>query len=299
MLSSPDYKPVAAIVCTPNHTHVAIGKDLLDAGVHVLCEKPIASDISGGTELVNFAMERETDVKLMIGHHRRFNKYITVTKQLLPRLGRIIAISGLWCLYKPSSYFESPSEWRSSAKWGGPILINLIHEIDILHFLFGPIEHVYAEEVAKQRGYEAEEGAAIVLRFASGAVGTFVLADAVPSPHNFESGTAENPLVPRTGMDFYRIFGTDGSLSVPDMRLWTYAMGKEKSWTEMLVEEQIHVEDTKVPFELQVDHFVRVIKDEEGPVCGGKDGLSALVVCDAIRTAIKGGGKLVQVEPRV
>src|SRR5215472_602651 len=55
MLSSPEYKPDGAVVCTPNHTHVAVSKDLLDAGVHVLCEKPIASDIPGGRELVDFA----------------------------------------------------------------------------------------------------------------------------------------------------------------------------------------------------------------------------------------------------
>lgn len=73
------------------------------------------------------------------------------------------------------------------------------------------------------------------------------------------------------------------------MRLWTYAKESEKSWTEVLIEEQIPVEDRKLPFELQVDHFVRVIKDEECPVCRGKDGLSALVVCDATRTAVQGG----------
>lgn len=48
-----------------------------------------------------------------------------------------------------------------------------------------------------------------MLHFATGAVSTFLLADAVPSPHNFEAGTGENPLVPKTGMDFYRIFGTE------------------------------------------------------------------------------------------
>ena len=52
-----------------------------------------------------------------------------------------------------------------------------------------------------------------------------------------------------------------------------------------------------MPFELQFEHFVRVVNDEENPVCRGKDGLSALVLFDAIRKFIQGGGKLVQVEP--
>lgn len=42
----------AAIVCTPNHTHVAISKQLLQAGKHVLCEKPICVDVASGRELV-------------------------------------------------------------------------------------------------------------------------------------------------------------------------------------------------------------------------------------------------------
>lgn len=46
------FKPDAAIVCTPNHIHVPISKELLDGGLHVLCEKPISVDVAGGQELV-------------------------------------------------------------------------------------------------------------------------------------------------------------------------------------------------------------------------------------------------------
>lgn len=47
-LSQPD----GALVCTPNHTHVALSKELLKGGVHVLCEKPISIDSESGQELV-------------------------------------------------------------------------------------------------------------------------------------------------------------------------------------------------------------------------------------------------------
>lgn len=52
MLGDPSVKLDAAIVCTPNHTHVALCKQLLQAGVHVLCEKPISIDAASGRELV-------------------------------------------------------------------------------------------------------------------------------------------------------------------------------------------------------------------------------------------------------
>lgn len=46
-------KPDAALVCTPNHTHVPISKELLEGSVHVLCEKPISVDVTSGQELVS------------------------------------------------------------------------------------------------------------------------------------------------------------------------------------------------------------------------------------------------------
>lgn len=166
----------------------------------------------------------------------------------------------------------------------GPVFINLIHDIDILHYLFGSIVRVFAEKTVAQRGHSAEEGAAITLRFGSGVVGTFVLSDAVVSPHNFESGTGENPTIPREGRDSYRIFGSEGSLSFPDMTRWTYA-GKS-SWTEQLVSECIDVPNLRTPFELQIEHFARVIRGEETPNCTGSDGLRAVKVCEAIRRSM-------------
>jgi predicted dehydrogenase len=207
-------------------------------------------------------------------------------KNALPSLGKIIAVSGLWTIYKPPEYFEPPMEWHC-AEFAGPVLINLIHDVDILHFWFGPIVRVSAEKTISQRGHPAGEGAAIILKFANGIVGTFLLSDAVVSPHNFECGTGENPTIPAEGLDAYRIFGSEGSLSFPDMAKWRYS-GK-RSWTEPLVCEHVEVPDIKIPFELQVEHFVRVIKGEVAPNCSGVDGLQAVKVCEAVKTSIANG----------
>lgn len=206
-------------------------------------------------------------------------------KKLIPSLGRLVAVNGLWTLYKPAQYFDAPTEWRRSDT-AGPVLINLIHEIDILHHFFGPITRVYAEKTLSQRGFPAEEGAAITLRFANGMVGTFMLCDAVVSPHNFEAGTGENPTIPKVGEDFYRIFGSEGSLSVPDLTQWTYMAGK-KSWTKQLESRKFDVPALKPPFELQIEHFVRVIRGEELPSCSGMEGLQAVVVSEAIKESMK------------
>ena len=289
LLASP-HKPQAAIICTPNATHVSIAKELATAGVNILVEKPMSTDIASGRELIAHA--KDCGVKLLVGHHRRFNSYAVSTKSTLTStspgttLGKIVAVSGLWALYKPASYFAPPTEWRQG-KDGGVILINLIHEIDLLHHFFGPIARVHAERTAATRGHEADEGAAIIFRFASGVVGTFVVSDATPSPFNFEAGTGENPMIPKSGKDFYRIFGTEASLSVPDMKRFSYNE-KEKSWTSEISEEEIAVESI-VPFDAQVEHFVSLVRGQTEPLCSGEEGLRALIVCEAVRKAMQTG----------
>ncbi|PVH99102.1 NAD(P)-binding protein [Periconia macrospinosa] len=281
MLASQEHRPNAALVCTPNHTHVAVSKSLLEGGIHVLCEKPISVDIETGKELV-FDIET-SQTQLLIGHHRRFNRYVLAAKPVISSLGKVVAVSGLWTIYKPPEYFEAPTEWRRLST-AGPILINLIHEIDILHYWFGPIVRVFAEQTASQRGHAAEEGAAITLRFSSGIVGTFILADAVVSPHNFESGTGENPMIPGVGRDCYRVFGSEASFSFPDMTRWSYT--GQRSWTETISSECTDVPETRVPFELQIEHFVKVVKGEQIPGCTGRDGLRAVMVCEAIKRSM-------------
>lgn len=302
MLASPSGKPDAAIICTPNKTHVALSTELLSAGINVLCEKPLSVDIPSGQSLVAHARAHPS-LHLLAGHHRRFNPYVVATKRILESktnsIGQITAISGLWALYKPPAYFDPPTEWRRNGDSGGPVWINLIHEIDILHYLLGShIVRVAAFEAPKRRGHDAEEGGAIILHFDNGVVGTFLLSDAVVSPHAFEMGTRENPVIPRAGKDVYRIFGTEGTLSVPDLRRSFYdvADGREKSWnselsevTETLEAWLSEEERAKVPFELQVAHFVRVIRGNEKPVCSGEDGLAAVRVAEAVRVALRTG----------
>lgn len=64
MLDSENVQVDAAIVCTPNHTHVTIAKELLQNGIHVLCEKPICVDVESGRELVGCLPEASLLFKL-------------------------------------------------------------------------------------------------------------------------------------------------------------------------------------------------------------------------------------------
>lgn len=86
-------------------------------------------------------------------------------------------MQGAWATLKPPSYFEAPTEWRTIAGTGGPVLINLVHDLDLLRFFFGNISRVFCEKGESTRGFEVEETGACTLKFASGVVGTFVFSE--------------------------------------------------------------------------------------------------------------------------
>ena len=82
--------------------------------------------------------------------------------------------------------------------------------------------------------------------------------------------------------------GTNSSLSVPDLTKWSYET-EEKGWTEVLKREVIGVDETKIPLNLQLQHFVDVVRNGEIPNCSGEEGLRAMVACEAVKRAMKSG----------
>lgn len=275
----------AVIIATPNDSHVQIGTQCAQAGLHMLVEKPIASDPAAARNLIENA--REAKVKVLVGQHRRFNPYIEATKAILDsgELGTIAGVSVLWTALKPPSYFEAA--WRREPG-GGPTLINLIHDVDNLRYLFGDVTRVYGETSNIIRGYAVEDTAVITFRFHSGVLGTVMLSDAVASPYNFESSTGENPLLHSAAQDCYRIFGTKASLSFPDMTLWRYTGEGEQGWAVPIESKRIDVETT-VPIKRQLRHFCDVVRNDATPRCSGEEGLKSLEVTMAVAETVRTG----------
>jgi predicted dehydrogenase len=284
MLGAKNVKADGAIVCTPNDSHADISIQLAAAGIHLLVEKPLSTDSQSGRRIIDAA--RKAGVKLLVGHHRRFSPYIVAARDAVASLGEITLVNGIWATKKADRYFLSPTEWRQGPG-GGPVLINMIHEIDCLQYLFGPIVSVMADQTVSRRGYEAEEGGALIFRFETGALATFVFSDNTPSVFNFESATGELPFFPYVGQDFCRIFGTQASLSLPDLTRWSYDHSDEKSWWGEMTKEVLPLGPMEQPQKLQLDHFVRVICGKESPRCSGEDGLRAVLVVEAIKKALR------------
>ena len=268
------------ILATPNQLHVEQGLACLAAGVTTLIEKPVASSLEEGMRLASAAA---ADAPILVGHHRAHSPLMTQAQQLIQRgqLGELVAVTGAALFYKPDSYFAA-APWRTQAG-GGPILINLIHEIHNLRMLCGEIIQVQAFASQLRRGFPVEDTVAINLRFASGALGTFLLSDTAASAKSWEQTSQEDKSYPAyNDEDCYHISGTKGSLGVPTMRLKRYAA--ERSWRQPFEVSRLAPERAD-PLARQLEHFCALVRGETEPLVTLFDGLQNLRVSEAISKA--------------
>jgi predicted dehydrogenase len=277
-------RPDGVIDATPNSLHVTNALQCLDAKVAVLVEKPVAHSVEEGERLVR-AVQAAPGARVLVGHHRAHSPILAKAREIIQAgtLGSVVGVTASAMFYKPDRYFTD-APWRRQIG-GGPILINLIHEIGNLRSLCGEIVSVQASKSSATRGFEVEDTAAILLRFANGALGTFLLSDTAAAARSWEQTSQENKdYASYDDEDCYVIAGTKGSLSIPTMRLKTYGATQVRSWFEPF-EAPVAAVDRRDPLELQLAHFCAVIREEAKPLVTALDGLQNLRIVEAIAVA--------------
>lgn len=275
------------IIASPNTFHLEHGKFCIERKIPILLEKPICSNLDDALNLVKLAKENSS--KVLIGHHRAYSSIITTAKSLIEsgKIGKIVSVTGSAQFYKPDDYFAQ-GPWRT-AVGGGPILINLIHEIGNLRALCGEIDSVQAFLSNSIRGGDVEDTAAIIFRFINGALGSFALSDTAATSSSWEQTSGENPnFAEYPDDDCYLVCGTQGSLSVPSMRLKFYNSRQESSWLLPFQEERISYSKID-PLEAQLNHFIEVIRGSAEPRVTAIDGLRNLQVVEAIYNSGRSG----------
>lgn len=283
-------RPDGVVLATPNAWHVPQAMQCIEAQVPFLLEKPIALTVVDAERLVDKV--KATKSRVLIGHHRAHSPIMAKARQVVQsgQLGRLVAVMGSATFFKPDHYFTD-APWRRELG-AGPILLNMIHEVHNLRMLCGEIVAVQAISSHAVRQFPVEDTVAIVMQFDSGVLGTFMLSDTAACARSWEQTSQENKAYPSyEDEDCYVISGTNGSLSIPTMRLKTYPRVQDRSWWKPFETEVVDMirED---PIRHQMAHFGAVVRGEAEPMVSATDGLANLRVTEAIVEAARTGQKV-------
>jgi predicted dehydrogenase len=199
------HKPMDLVMIGgPSGLHAEQGVAAARCGLHVLVEKPL--DVTTDAADVLIRECERVGVKLGVCFQDRVAPDICRLKELVDagRLGKPILVSGRVKWYRPPEYYGS-SRWRGTwALDGGGALMNQgVHTVDLLLWLMGDVERVYAKAITAFHNIEVEDTVVATLEFANGAIGTL------------EAGTSVYPGYRRR----VELTGSEGTLILEDNRI--------------------------------------------------------------------------------
>jgi len=161
-----------AVICTPNGLHAAHSILSLQAGCHVLCEKPMAINSSDCLAMIQEA--EKAGKRLFVVKQNRFNPPVVAVKKLLDekKLGNIYSIQ-LNCFWnRDAKYYEN--SWKGTLTLdGGTLFTQFSHFIDLLYWLIGDVKQVktFKKNFAHQNIIEFEDTGVVILEFENGVMG--------------------------------------------------------------------------------------------------------------------------------
>lgn len=203
------------VVCiaTPSGDHPSIGMDAARAGKHVVVEKPIGLTLREIDAFIDTCHAEQA--KLCVVHQNRFNPPVVKLREAVDagRFGRLshAAVAVRW--NRGSDYYTQ-APWRGTWEQDGGVLMNQsVHAIDIFRWMMGDPEAVFAFTATRLHQIEAEDVAAVTVRFHSGAVGLI---------------EASNNVYPANWEETLTLFGDEGSAALGGVALnkierWEFA----------------------------------------------------------------------------
>jgi predicted dehydrogenase len=262
-------QPDAVLVCTPPASHVAVARQAIEAGCHVFIEKPVAHASEEVPVLLDSAKRARRLVA--VGFNLRFLPSLRRVKALIEaeRIGRVYAARAYFGSYLPD--WRAGRDYREtyavSAVQGGGALLDLVHELDYMGWLFGDAAAVCcaAGHVSALVG-DTEDLAEVTMRFASG-------------------------LIAQVHVDYLRriyrrdleIIGAEGVIT------WDYGSRTVRVLGPGPHEAEIHDGVADGPNEAmyveEMRHFVQCLEGREEPLVDGWEALRSLRIAEAAKTA--------------
>jgi UDP-N-acetylglucosamine 3-dehydrogenase len=238
----------AVTICTPTVTHKDVATRALEAGKHVLVEKPMTNTASEGNDLLLLAKKK--GLRIMPGHIERFNPAVTYLKSLVDEgtLGNIMLLVA-----------RRVGRWPERIGDVGVVRDTAIHDIDLARYIFADeVSAVYAHLGSLR--HSKEDYAEIMLQFSKG-------------------GTAfidANWLTPKKTRTMV-VTGSDATAELDYITQQVSINSSEKTVTPNL--------ERKEPLTLELTHFAESILNEKPFSVNGVDGLRAVEICEAVLTS--------------
>jgi predicted dehydrogenase len=258
-------KPDAVTLAVPTIYHHQIALEIIDRGIPLLIEKPIAFTIEEGQEIIDAAKEKR--VKLMIGHIERFNPAITTVKQLIAEgeLGRI---------FQMDAHRQGPFPARIADV--GVVVDLAVHDLDVMRFVSqNEVVRVYAE-TEKHIHSKYEDLLTGLVRFSGGIVGTLTINWLTPTKIREFIVTGERGL--------YRC-----DYLTQDLYYYENAVSSGSEWENLRVLRGVregkmvrHVVAKKEPLRAEQEAFLAAVRDDTPVPVSGEDGLKALELAKII-----------------
>lgn len=268
----------AVILTTPSGLHPLQAMQVAATGRHVVSEKPMATRYEDG-----LAMVRACDaaaVRLFVVKQNRRNATLQLLKRAVSenRFGRIYMVNVNVFWTRPQEYYDA-APWRGTWEYDGGALMNQAsHYVDLLDWLVGPLESVQAYTATLERRIQAEDTAAVALRWRSGALGSMNVT-MLTYPKNLEGSIT--------------ILGEKGSVriggvAVNEVQHWEFA---EPHPDDAAVAEASYATTSVYGFghPLYYDNVIRTLRGQAEPETDGRSGLRSLETLIAIYRSARDG----------
>ncbi len=175
----------AVIIATPSGLHAQMAIDALNAGKHVVVEKPMAMTREQADAMIGTAQKAKRILTTVLNN--RFLPASIFLKKAIDQgaIGRII--SGSTCVnwYRPQKYYNE-ADWRGTRLMDGGVLLNqAIHHIDLLLYYLGDVKHFQAYRATLGHDIEVEDTAVAIVQFENSSIGT-INATTCAYPKNLE-----------------------------------------------------------------------------------------------------------------
>ena len=276
-----DHRPMEVVIIgSPSALHAEQGIAAAQRGFHVLTEKPIDVTTAQADALIREC--EQAGVKLGVCFQDRVAPDIGRLKKLIEngRVGKPILCSGYVKWYRPPDYYAN-SRWRGrQALDGGGALMNQgVHTIDLLLWLMGDVERVYARTLTALHDIEVEDTVVATLEFCNGAVGTIEAGTSIYPGYQrrVEVSGSEGTIV----MEHDRIMTAD--LRVPDPTLVIQGESNTNSNASSPI-----VSDVSGHRRL-IEDFLEAIETGGQPICDGREGRRSVELIEAIYESSRTG----------